>query len=1193
MAFAPPIATAISAKAQQKLPPLNTRLRDRVVSEATHVATERSAEEARLAPAASFSFARLAIAAPGSTVGVSPADGQVAFGRTDREAGRTAGQALDGPAAQALLDATSSGYTPIAHLQEGASTAARIRLRTPPGSLSNFAIGPVDDEFEQEADRVADEVMRMATPPAADNGPAIRSAGPRIQRKCEACGADNDEPCTCVQRKAESASPAVIRSDAPSALRGGGQPLSSRERQFFEPRFGADFSRVRIHSDAAAAEMAQSLRARAFTTGGHIVFGAGRFTPETQDGRRLLAHELTHVVQQQRRPHAIQREAEPAADPRIVVTPTKQGVNITITADTKLEGGEVYVLTVMYGKRVSRERAVKLIESGEEVGCVAPVCKTGLQPGETIDLFFGPDQRQEENVQAPKRKLPPEVQNALESGYMRIFMLDRQTQKHLELPAQPDFSEDRAVIMARNALLTFSRDDVACFWKWLSGEKIEGWWNLAYRLGQFLEVRPNVCAPVDITPLGRLSGYEDLYALIKEAEKLEKQTYTYAGMHDRELHEKLDAAKAARDKALRDADFSDVDAFDTAANTFRVYFRKVAVAVLEHSLDQSEHVLRDAVGRYQTGSNPNIKPGNQINPVAQQLYDELYRLPNSQGRSLDQLKIDHPILQGATVWDKISRAGNVLDFSNALTLYAIERVNIDLPMVRNALGRSEDVVFKFDPIVKATMERVGVAQGSIFDSVIQDQRGKPGEPWWQTVLNVGLLLLSFVPGPIGIMARTVSAIRDIGTAATNYGEQFSAYELGYQEKPSVAPIAVAVGVNVLPGAAVSVVGKGVQAVKALRATSSLETAAARTAASDIIKTEAGDVIKTEAGGVARTEGDVLATDLAKTEGEAAKDVAKTGGEAAKDVGKTGGEAAKDVAKTEGEAAKDVAKTEGEATKDVAKAEGEAAKDVAKTEGAPRQDAPHEEPSAKSKPEGEVPPSGEHGGPGPGGGSPFTASELHQQAEKIRGDLEEAEREWADAQNRYHDIDEKLEEFASRKKPPSQARMDELRDELAKAEIEKVEKQKVRDELKGALAEVESELDKITRPSWRQSEIDVGRQLGSGYSPQRAYRNGVEVSPTTEGSVRPDWVKNDGSVAVEVKNYDIANNSQKLIDVVSDQAKERARHLPAAMKQELWIDIRGQVVSAAQENEIIKAIVEKSGGAISQDDIDFMREVTTK
>ena len=81
-------------------------------------------------------------------------------------------------------------------------------------------------------------------------------------------------------------------------LRGGGQPLPESERAFFEPRFGRDFGQVRIHTDAGAAESARMVNARAFTVGRNIVLGAGEYAPGTTGGRRLLAHELTHVVQQ-------------------------------------------------------------------------------------------------------------------------------------------------------------------------------------------------------------------------------------------------------------------------------------------------------------------------------------------------------------------------------------------------------------------------------------------------------------------------------------------------------------------------------------------------------------------------------------------------------------------------------------------------------------------------------------------------------------------------------------------------------------------------------------------------------------------------------------------------------------------------------------------------------------------------------
>ena len=82
------------------------------------------------------------------------------------------------------------------------------------------------------------------------------------------------------------------------ALTSGGHPLESGTRSFMESRFGADFTQVRVHTDATAAEAARSVGALAYTSGQQIVFGAGRYAPDTSTGRRLLAHELTHVVQQ-------------------------------------------------------------------------------------------------------------------------------------------------------------------------------------------------------------------------------------------------------------------------------------------------------------------------------------------------------------------------------------------------------------------------------------------------------------------------------------------------------------------------------------------------------------------------------------------------------------------------------------------------------------------------------------------------------------------------------------------------------------------------------------------------------------------------------------------------------------------------------------------------------------------------------
>jgi hypothetical protein len=90
------------------------------------------------------------------------------------------------------------------------------------------------------------------------------------------------------------------------SIKGGGQPLSESMRNFFEPRFGYDFSGVRVHNDTQAAESASMINARAYTIGQNIVFGAGQYKPEFSEGKSLLAHELTHVVQQRQGMHAEQ-----------------------------------------------------------------------------------------------------------------------------------------------------------------------------------------------------------------------------------------------------------------------------------------------------------------------------------------------------------------------------------------------------------------------------------------------------------------------------------------------------------------------------------------------------------------------------------------------------------------------------------------------------------------------------------------------------------------------------------------------------------------------------------------------------------------------------------------------------------------------------------------------------------------------
>ncbi len=125
-----------------------------------------------------------------------------------------------------------------------------------------------------------------------------------LQRKCSCGGSAAGGECeSCrkknLQRRAEgSAEPVRASSLVHETLRSGGQPLDSATRLFMEPRFGHDFSKVRVHTGSRAAESAKSVSAMAYTVGRNIVFGHGQFAPQTRQGQHLLAHELTHTLQQ-------------------------------------------------------------------------------------------------------------------------------------------------------------------------------------------------------------------------------------------------------------------------------------------------------------------------------------------------------------------------------------------------------------------------------------------------------------------------------------------------------------------------------------------------------------------------------------------------------------------------------------------------------------------------------------------------------------------------------------------------------------------------------------------------------------------------------------------------------------------------------------------------------------------------------
>lgn len=206
---------------------------------------------------------------------------------------------------------------------------------------AKLEVGSPDDIYEREADQVAEQIMRMPGSTAwkithPDPAPAVQrmcsacedevqrqpqekkekedkeemmqmraiagSITPLVQRQTEAERTEDDESEErTIQPKENSGQAPSVTPTLEARLnmsKGSGQPLPLQTRSFMEPRFGYDFSQIRVHTDGEADQLNRELGAQAFTHTRDVYFGAGKYSPESGEGKRLLAHELTHVVQQ-------------------------------------------------------------------------------------------------------------------------------------------------------------------------------------------------------------------------------------------------------------------------------------------------------------------------------------------------------------------------------------------------------------------------------------------------------------------------------------------------------------------------------------------------------------------------------------------------------------------------------------------------------------------------------------------------------------------------------------------------------------------------------------------------------------------------------------------------------------------------------------------------------------------------------
>ncbi|WP_246163649.1 DUF4157 domain-containing protein [Brasilonema sennae] len=210
-----------------------------------------------------------------------------------------------------VLQAKMSGLLQrrLEHASSKGRNLANIPISRPdaPSKLAvqtKLTIGEPGDKYEQEADRVAAQIVKQI------NAPVSGQAGQNVQRE-EISEEEKDlqmKPMLQLQpgKSGMTAAPEVEASI--QQARGGGQLLADSIREPMEQAFGADFSSVKIHTDRQSDQLNQSIQARAFTTGQNVFFRQGEYNPRSWGGQELLAHELTHVVQQNK--NVVQRSKD-------------------------------------------------------------------------------------------------------------------------------------------------------------------------------------------------------------------------------------------------------------------------------------------------------------------------------------------------------------------------------------------------------------------------------------------------------------------------------------------------------------------------------------------------------------------------------------------------------------------------------------------------------------------------------------------------------------------------------------------------------------------------------------------------------------------------------------------------------------------------------------------------------------------
>jgi Domain of unknown function (DUF4157) len=673
--------------------------------------------------------------------------------------------------------------------------------RLPSPIQRKLKVGTIDDSLDHGADPIAKQAMQTSER--------------RLHRTC-ACGGE----CPKCQTEKRGQGPARLQNNHVGAgdpghtaappivyelLRSPGQPLDAATRAFMEPRFGQDFSRVRVHTDARAARAARLIDAEAYTVGNDIAFAVGRFDLASQAGRGLLAHELAHTLQQRgtihgRRGDAVSRAGDPderAADaaaatvladrpapelapaaPVVARRPAasaRPGFLIQVVLNEKVDGREFCIRAVMQGHEIGRDEAEQLVGSGR-LRCYGWASTRGVDQdwvGHPIPFWVGGDLGSRDDAHTgagadvkvepgEKAEVDAETDQRFWARIGEIRMLSK---------GDPGDAAYRELWKAERARVLWERRDpfgpelrtFAALGDLPAVQSIDD--IHPYELDAMLEVK---------AMLGRLTARDwirlrrvglpksdwqglaewlpkfiaqqraddQVVERVRELDKIGGLDSAYGTVHGE--------GRGSRDPAAPEA-FERSGELEQAAGEFKAMFRTRA---LEKAVEtfRGLHAAMEAVSKRRL-------PSREENNA---LFALLQRANGPEDLPEGVLR-NHPVLRDPATFKSARNTMYASDLGGYLARRAAACA-ADAKYLSEHIVEKPDAVFNFDAIVNATLEELGL-DSSVHAQIIEWGKSD-GSGLFDSLLHLGLFVMLFVPY-LDVLAAGYFAVE---SGAGLYGE---------------------------------------------------------------------------------------------------------------------------------------------------------------------------------------------------------------------------------------------------------------------------------------------------------------------------------------------------------------------------------------------------------------------------------------